>query len=130
MGEVLEPVLETIAEVVDLIGLVIVFIGAIKFLIKFAGIEIRRLGGADCTKEIRRERQQLGGYILIALEFMIVSDVTASIVARSFETLGSLGMVVILRTAIGFFLERELRGVEAAERELDAAEDAEDSATA
>ena len=56
---------------------------------------------------------------------MIVSDVTASIVARSFETLGSLGMVVILRTAIGFFLERELRGVEVAESELEAAEDAE-----
>ena len=83
-------------------------LGAVKFLVMYVGIEARRLGGRECTEQIQTARRALGGYILVALEFMIVSDVIASVLSRSLDSLASLGAIVVLRTAMGFFLEREL----------------------
>ncbi len=106
--EVFHPALSLIAELIDLIGIAIVLLGAIKFLIMYVGIEAQRLGGHECTTRIQEARRGLGGYILVALEFMIASDVIGSVVSRSMEALASLGAIVVLRTAMGFFLEREL----------------------
>lgn len=108
MTEALQPILVLITEVVDLIGLAIVLFGAAKFLIMYAQIEAKRLRGRSCTVKLEAARQALGGYILIALEFMVVSDVINSVVSRSMESLASLGVIVGLRTAMGFFLAREL----------------------
>lgn len=108
MTEALAPVLHIVAEVVDLIGIAIIVLGASKFLLALGSIELRRATGHACATQIQVARRVLGGYILIALEFMIVSDVIGSVLSRSLESLANLGAVVVLRTAIGFFLEREL----------------------
>lgn len=110
MTEAVQPALRAIAETVDLIGLAILMIGAVKFLVLYAGVELQRLAGRECVVEVQRARQVLGGYILVSLEFLIVSDVMTSVVSRSLESLASLGAIVVIRTAMGFFLERELRG--------------------
>ena len=109
MLEAIHPALHTIAELVDLIGLAIALLGAVKFLVAYAGVEAKRLGGRECAVELLRARRVLGGYILVALEFLIVSDVIGSVLSRSMSSLASLGAIVVLRTAMGFFLERELR---------------------
>ena len=110
MTEAIHPTLYAIAEVVDLVGLVILLVGAIKFILVYLRIEALRLAGRQCIAEIHRARQVLGSYILVALEFLIVSDVIASVVTRDLESLGALATIVIVRTVIGYFLERELRG--------------------
>ena len=45
----------------------------------------------------------MGTYILIGLEFMIVSDIIHTFVTRTTEDLIFLGAIVIIRTAISFF---------------------------
>ena len=112
MIETVEPVLHLIAEAVDLIGLAIVLVGAIKFLFTYVRIEARRLVGRECATQIQTARRGLGGYILVALEFMIVSDIINSALTHSLESLAGLAAIVVLRTMIGFFLERELRSAE------------------
>lgn len=109
MLEAAEPILETIAQTVDLIGVGIVVFGALKFLVAYARIEARRLGRRACAREIQQARSALGTYILVALEFMIVSDVISSVVSRTLEALAYLAAVVAVRTAMGYFLGRELR---------------------
>ncbi|MEM6992174.1 MAG: DUF1622 domain-containing protein [Myxococcota bacterium] len=108
--EAIHPALLVVAEVIDLIGIAIVLLGAVKFLVMFAEIEAKRLVGRECTARIQEARRALGGYILVALEFMIASDVIGSVLSRSLESLANLGAIVVLRTAMGFFLERELKG--------------------
>ena len=110
MIETALPALLTIAEFVDLVGIAIVVLGAVKFLATYVRIEVERLGGHACTIRIQRARRSLGGYILVALEFMIVSDVIGSVVSQSPESLAGLVGIVVVRTGMGFFLERELRG--------------------
>ena len=107
--EMFIPILEFLSEVVDLVGVAIVAVGAIKFLVRYGRIELRRITGHECASEIQSARRLLGSYILVALEFMIVSDVINSVTSKELESLAYLGGIVVLRTAMGFFLERELR---------------------
>ena len=66
---------EYAAEAIDIIGIIIVLIGAIKFVIHAIPIEFKRLKGVACAHELRHLRLQLGSYIVLSIEFMIVSDI-------------------------------------------------------
>ena len=54
----------------------------------------------------------LGRYILLGLELMIVSDLIHSFLKPDLESLYVLTLVVIIRTAVSFFLGKELEAVE------------------
>lgn len=110
--EFLHPSLTTTAEVIELIGIAILLLGAIKFLFVYLRIEAGRPAQQACTMSLMAARRGLGSYILVALEFMIVADVITTVVDRSRDNMIDLGVVVLVRTAIGFFLERELSELE------------------
>jgi len=61
---------------------------------------------------IRDIRVSLGNYILLGLEFMIVSDIIHSFLQPDLMSLGQLGLLVVIRTMISFFLGKELEAVE------------------
>lgn len=113
--ETLAPSLEFIAIVVDLIGVALILIGASKFAFKAVAIEVQRLRGLACVRRIRHNRVELGGYILTALEFMIVSDILHTVITRALEDLYFLGLLVLIRTAISYFLGLELKEAERSE---------------
>ena len=104
--------LEIIADVIDLIGIFIVLIGAAKFLIHAVPIELRRLKGAECAHALRHLRLQLGSYIILAIEFMIVSDIIQTALSRTLDDLYYLMGLVVIRTAISYFLGKELTEVQ------------------
>ena len=115
--EFVTPVIEALAIAIDLIGVAIILIGAVKFALRAGKLEIQRLRGLACAYQIRYNRMELGGYILAALEFMIISDILQSVITRELEDLFFLGLLVVIRTAISFFLGLELKEVETAETE-------------
>ncbi|WP_420432016.1 DUF1622 domain-containing protein [Hyphobacterium sp.] len=98
---------------VDLIGVIIALIGAVKFCGHILIIEIRRLRGLDCAHQMRPKRIELGGYILAAIEFMVVSDIFHSVATRELEDLYILGGLVVVWTAISYFLGMEIKDLEA-----------------
>jgi len=106
--EQVKTVLESIAVAVDLVGIAILIFAALKFVIHYLKFEFKRLKGLDSIEGIRNLRLGLGSYILLALEFIIVSDVIHSVVSTNIDDLLSLGLVVIVRIALSFFLGREL----------------------
>ncbi len=109
--EQVETVLETIAFAVDLVGIAILVYTAVKFIAHFLGFEIKQLRGLECVEGIREMRLRLGSYILLALEFIIISDVIQTAISRSVDDFLSLGLLVIIRVALSFFLGRELSEV-------------------
>lgn len=109
IGEITEAPLEYAAEVVDLIGIAILLATAVRFLIHYVGFEIARVRGLDCVFRIRDMRLRLGSYILLALEFMIISDVVHSALKQTLDGLLGLGMLVLIRSAISFFLGLDLK---------------------
>ena len=115
MMEQVETVLETIAFAVDLVGIAILVYAALKFIVHFLRFEIKRLRGLDSVEGIRDMRLRLGSYILLSLEFIIISDIIMTGISRNVDDLLALGLLVIIRVALSFFLGRELNEVKAQE---------------
>jgi len=111
--EQVTTVLEMIAFAIDLVGIAILVFAALKFIAHFVGFEIKRLHGLECVEGIRNLRLQLGSYILLSLEFIIISDIIQSAISRNLDDILSLGVIVIIRVALSFFLGRELNEVKA-----------------
>ncbi len=111
MMEQVETVLETIAFAVDLVGIAILVYTALKFIAHFLRFEIKQLRGLECVEGIRDMRLRLGSYILLALEFIIISDVIQTAISRSVDDFLSLGLLVIIRVALSFVLGQELSEV-------------------
>jgi uncharacterized membrane protein len=56
-------------------------------------------------------RRNLGRGILLGLEFLVLGDLIGTVaVEPSFENLGVLGLIVIIRTFLSFSLEVEIEG--------------------
>jgi len=66
------------------------------------------LRGVDRVRETNRERVELGRYILASLELFIVSDIIHTALSLAFADLLFLGLLVVIRSVISYFLDREL----------------------
>lgn len=63
-----------------------------------------------------RTRLVFARYLVLALEFQLAADIVATAVAPTWEAIGKLAAVAIIRTVLNFFLVREMKE-EAAEIE-------------
>ena len=63
----------------------------------------------DSTERIRL---QLGRALALGLEFSVASDILRTAVAPNRQDILNLGAIVLLRTLLNYFLEREIRQVE------------------
>ncbi len=109
--EQISAFLQTVAAWIEVIGIAILIFAALKFIAHFLGFEFKRLRGHECVEEIRNLRMGLGSYILLSLEFMIISDIIHSATTRDLDDLLVLGLLVLIRIALSFFLGRELDDV-------------------
>ncbi|RJQ50917.1 MAG: DUF1622 domain-containing protein [Actinobacteria bacterium] len=57
-------------------------------------------------------RREFGERILLGLEFFVAADIIRSMVTPGFAELGQLAVIVAIRVALGYFLEREIHGFE------------------
>ena len=57
-----------------------------------------------------RRRAWLGfaGWILLALEFALGADLIRTAIAPTWDSIGMLGAIAVIRTILGFFLGRDL----------------------
>jgi len=56
-----------------------------------------------------RVRLKFGGWLALALEFQLASDVLKTAIAPSYEHLIQLGAIAIIRTFLNYFLSKELK---------------------
>ncbi len=113
--------LEWIALGVDLIGVGIILFG---FVVSFIALISCLAMGAGLRRnmaDLHNVRIQLGAYILVGIEFMIASDIIHTVVTRELEDLAFVGVLVAIRTAISFFLGREIAEVRREETDAKAA---------
>ena len=102
--------LEWVISGIDLASIAIMLVGSLRFIVGFVKAEVS--GGA--TERVRRidgERMELGRYILSALELLIVSDIIHTALSLALADLLFLGLLVLIRSMISFFLNREIREI-------------------
>ena len=110
-GPLLHPFisgLETLSSIIDGIGIAIVLWGFGRALIAFLRAELRRFTKSEGLAAIHSVRLDLGTYILVGIEFMIASDIIHTVIKRELQDLAFVSALVAIRTAISFFLGREL----------------------
>ena len=62
-------------------------------------------GTHDAKEEIRLK---LGRWLALSLEFALAADILRTAVAPSWDEIGKLAAIAVLRTALNFFLQREI----------------------
>ena len=97
----------------DLAGVAVMVIGAIISLpMAMRGFQPRRLpAGAEPLSVYRSYRQLLGRSILLGLELLVAADIIRTVaVTPTFESVGVLAIIVLIRTFLSFSLELEITG--------------------
>ncbi len=97
---------------VDLVAVAILLIGTARFMYWMLMGEVASRSGEQRLERQNLARIELGRYILAGLELLIVADVIRT--ALSFELAGLvfLAGLVLIRSAISWFLDREIATIE------------------
>lgn len=68
------------------------------------------IGESDAKEAVRL---RLGRWLAVALELELGADILRTAVAPTWTEIGQLGAIVVLRTALNFFLQQEIDKAEA-----------------
>ncbi|WP_290742840.1 DUF1622 domain-containing protein [Amaricoccus sp.] len=112
----LAGVLETAASVIEVFAIVVLLNGLARFAVAYVASELAARDRAASRARLNRGRLDLSRYILAGLEVFIVSDIVRTVISPTFEELAVLAALVAIRSAVSFFLEREMRAMEAEDR--------------
>ncbi|MCC3650952.1 MULTISPECIES: DUF1622 domain-containing protein [Streptomyces] len=94
-----------LVRLVEAAGALIIFIGAVWAFARFLTALVRAGGRA---RGFNRIRLTLGRFLALGLEFQLAGDVLRTAVAPSFTEIGQLAAIAAIRTALNFFLAREI----------------------
>ncbi|HKL44409.1 MAG TPA: DUF1622 domain-containing protein [Candidatus Absconditabacterales bacterium] len=105
-----ENILKIITTIIYISGILVIIIGFVKAAFKFIkSFFIKKLNSHNHQNKIR---VLLGVYILLGLDFIIIADIIHSIMSTEIQQLYALGMIVIIRIAIAYFLGKEIKEIE------------------
>lgn len=108
MTDLLGNLPEWCAALIEVLGIGIITLMAVYAL---AEAGYRLLAKEESFRVFRELRQRLGRGILLGLEFLVAADIIHTVaVELTFETVGVLAIIVLIRTFLSFTLEVELTG--------------------
>jgi uncharacterized membrane protein len=101
----LRDVVDVLVRIVESIGAIVIFGGAVIAFVRFVlvAVRTRRAEGFVAV------RLDLGRFLALGLEFQLASDILRTAIAPTFEEIGQLAAVAAIRTALNFFLAREIK---------------------
>ena len=89
---------------VEFAAAIVIFLGAAIGFIRFL-VALRAKGVAS----FNAVRLDLGRYLALGLELQLASDLLRTAVAPSFEEIAKMAAIATIRTALNFFLGREIQ---------------------
>ena len=104
---VLLHALHWIASSIEMLGVTVIVLGVIAAS-AWSAIQIYR---GEWNGAFRSYRANLGRGILLGLEFLIAADIIGMVaIVPTFERLGILGLIIVIRTFLSFSLQIEIEG--------------------
>jgi uncharacterized membrane protein len=104
-------VVEWIAVAIDLTASLIM---VVAFAIAVVGLVSGAFGAGNAHSRIRNlqvVRCELGVRLVFALELLIIADLLHTVISRSVDDLILVGGLVVIRTVIAYFLNKEIEEV-------------------
>ncbi|MDK1373877.1 MULTISPECIES: DUF1622 domain-containing protein [unclassified Sinorhizobium] len=107
LASLVAPLMEPLASALEAFGVAVIIIGVIFATVRY----VRDLAAGLGDLAYDRYRANLGRGILLGLELLIGADIIATITSPlTWESVGLLGLIVLIRTFLSFSLEAEIEG--------------------
>ena len=95
---------------IEITGVTIIIFGALLSGILYVRTLLRKDGAETAYHDLRTN---LGRAILLGLEFLVAADIVGTVaVEPSWDNIGILAAIVLMRTLLSFALEREVQARE------------------
>jgi uncharacterized membrane protein len=101
-------VLNVLSQIIGLTGAGVIVWGFALIMIRFFKLEWQRFRGEKIGPRREALRHQFGSYLLLGLEILIAADILRTITHPTLQDLALLAGIVVIRTVINFFLDKEL----------------------
>jgi len=99
-------IIQTVARGVEFAAAVIIALAAVEATIKALIIFLHRNSPANAKNEVR---MTLGRWLAVALEFELAADILNTAVTPTWNDIEKLAAIAALRTALNYFLDRDIR---------------------
>jgi uncharacterized membrane protein len=96
----------------EAIGALVIVAGAVRGFLGLFG----RMSGAQ-EGQFTPVRLTLARYLSLALEFQLAADILSTSIAPSWDQIGKLAAIAVIRTGLNYFLGLELKGEQGASTE-------------
>lgn len=93
---------------ISYMSLLVIAYGSILGIISFFRNELGRFNGRYSLKRLNTVKIDFGYYLLLGLDFLIAADVVRTILENTMQDLMILGLSVVIRTLLSYFLGREI----------------------
>ena len=101
-----QHLIEAVGGLVDLAGVAAIVVGAVAASIAAAAALVHKK-----PRVYEEYRQRLGRSILLGLELLVAADIIRTVaVTPTFESLGVLAVIVLIRTFLSYSLQLEVTG--------------------
>lgn len=104
--EWLRLTVEALGAVVIAIGLVVAVAGLVRHALWERG------------RGFNPVRLAFARHLTLALELQLAADILSTAVAPTWDRIGQLAAIAVIRTGLNFFLEREMQAAEASQQEV------------
>ena len=94
---------------IETTGALIIGLGLAIALLAFVRSFLRRNDPGHLGDGYNGVRLTLARYLALALEFQLGADILTTAIAPTWDQIGKLGAIAVIRTALNFFLGREMR---------------------
>ena len=101
--EILISAVEWLRLAVEITGAAIIGVGLLVVILKIIQ-SLVTMGRLDFT----RLHITFARYLSLALEFQLGADILATAIAPSWDQIGKLGAIAVIRTALNYFLQKEI----------------------
>jgi len=100
-------IINLICFMLNIVGALITIWGTLIALYAFVRKEF--LKRAEAVRLNDSIRIKLGSYLVLALEFFIAADIVRTIITPTWESVGILGVIVVIRTILSYFLTKDIK---------------------
>ena len=104
MEELLREAVAVLVVVVEACGAAVIAVGALWAFARFLWVGVHHRD----TDAFVSVRLTFGRFLALGLEFQLASDILTTAVAPSFEEIGKLAAIAAIRTALNYFLGKEI----------------------
>ena len=104
----MKEILHMTSNSIGIMGVAIIVWGVILTTYRLLKLEFKQFRQKSIYSERETLRHQLGSYLLLGLEFLIAADIIGTITHPTLNDMGVLGSIVLIRTVISYFIEKEV----------------------